>query len=121
MRALPAPPPGSQQMWHGVITSGPVPRGGMTAYRVWGGASMQLGAWLTPALPASSHTARNSLALPPPGNTAAFVSTVRIPEGTWFQHGSAAPAFGQPGGGQQTLLLERIPSHSFGPGVKLLV
>lgn len=118
MPALPSPPCGTEQMWSGDIVSQPAPRQGMTAYRVWGGDSAQQGAWLTPVLPASSTEARELLSLPP-ANAATFVSTVRIPPGTWLQSGIAAPAFGQPGGGQQIQLLERIPAHSFGPGVKL--
>jgi hypothetical protein len=105
-------------MWRGVITSGPVPSGGMVAHRVWGGASAQHGAWLTPTSPTSSGSARSILALPS-GNTAEFVSAVNIPGGTWIQYGTAASAFGQPGGGQQIQLLERIPGHSFGPGMPL--
>ncbi|HEY1933180.1 MAG TPA: hypothetical protein VGG99_14290 [Acetobacteraceae bacterium] len=107
-----------QQVWHGPIASGAVAAGGVTLYRVWGGASAQQGAWLTPTVPAASSVARSMLALPS-GNNAEFVSAVRVPEGTWIQIGIVAPAFGQPGGGAQIQLLERIPLNRFGPGVRL--
>jgi hypothetical protein len=49
----------------------------------------------------------------PSGNTAEFVSEVTIPAGTRVQRGTAAPAFGQPGGFPQVLLLDRIPAANF--------
>lgn len=118
MLALPAPPPGTQQSWEGPISSGTAPPGGTIAYRVWGGRSGLLGAWLTLSMPKSSIAAIRQLALPP-GNAADRVSIVRVPEGTRLQFGRVAPAFGQPGGGSQIQLLERIPSHRFGPGYPL--
>ena len=87
-------------------------------YRVYGGGANQVGSWLTPTLPASAEAAEASLALPP-SNLATFVSKVNVPAGTQFQIGRAAAAFGQPGGGLQVQLLERIPTSSFEPGVPL--
>lgn len=116
--ALPAPTVGTVQAWRGPITAGAVPEGGMTAYRVWGGTSQQVGSWLTPIAPESSSAARSLLALPP-GNTAQFLSTVEIPAGTQIQFGAAAEAFGQAGSGMQIQLLDRIPLSSFGRGTPL--
>ena len=115
---LSAPAIGTEAAWVGQIAAGAVPEGGMTAYRVWGGASSQAGSWLSPIAPSSSSAARSLLALPSQ-NTAQFVSTVQIPAGTQIQFGLAARAFSQPGGGMQIQLLQRIPTASFGPGVPL--
>jgi len=38
---------------------------------------------------------------------------------TRYQIGKAAPAFGQPGGGSQVFLLDKIPLKNFEPGIKL--
>jgi hypothetical protein len=49
----------------------------------------------------------------PPLNTAEFYAVVTAPAGTLVREGVAAPAFDQPGGGQQTELLDRIPADQF--------
>ncbi|MBD0417573.1 hypothetical protein [Oryzicola mucosus] len=118
LTALPAPPVGTQAAWGSIIYAGAVPANGLTAYRVWGGGAFQQGSWLSPIAPSSSSAARSMLSLPPQ-NAASFLSEVTIPAGTRIQYGSAAPAFGQAGGGTQIQLLERIPSASFGSGVPL--
>ena len=84
-------------------------------YRVWGGETGQMGRWLTPVRPSSAAAAADGLALPP-GNTAAYVSTVRLPAGTRVQVGEAGPAFGRPGGWPQAEIMGRVPDDSFGPG-----
>jgi RHS repeat-associated protein len=116
--ALQAPASGTVQAWSGKITAGAVPEGGMTAFRIWGGESVEAGSWLSPIAPESSSAARDLLALPS-GNTAEFISPVQIPAGTHIQFGTAAGAFGQTGGGTQIQLLERIPLSSFGPATRL--
>ena len=116
--ALEAPASGTVQAWSGTITSGAVPDGGMTAFRVWGGESAQAGAWLSPIAPESSGAARSLLSLPP-GNSAELISRVQIPGGTQIQFGNAAAAFGQTGGGVQIQLLQRIPLTNFGTGARL--
>ena len=116
--ALPPPVLGSIPAWGGPITAGAAPAEGVTAYRIWGGESQQVGSWLSPIIPESSAAARSLLALPE-GNSAVFVSEVRIPAGTQFQYGPTASAFGQPGGGTQIQLLQRLPVSSYGPGVPL--
>ena len=116
--ALPAPRPGTQQAWLGPIFSRPAPAEGLTAYRVWGGGSERMRGWLTPNPPASSSSAIRDLALPPT-NTAQYISTVTIPPGTQYQFGTAARAFGQPGGGSQIQLLKHLPDENFGPGTPL--
>lgn len=83
-----------------------------TMYRVYGGDARQLGAWLAPSRPVSRAQVRADLALPP-ANTAEFVSVVTVPAGTLMRKGVAAPAFGQPGGGEQVQLMELIPATSF--------
>ena len=118
MVALPAPLSGSIPSWGGAITAGAVPAEGLTAYRVWGGESQQIGSWLSPIMPESSAAARSMLALPE-GNSAAWVSKVTLPQGTQIQYGPAASAFGQNGGGTQIQILQRIPTSNFGPGVPL--
>ena len=115
--ALSGPALGTEAAWTGTITSGTVPEGGMTAYRIYGGASEQVGSWLTPTAPESSAGAQSLLS--PPGNSAASISEVNIPAGTQIQFGQAAGAFGNAGGGMQIQLLGRIPTSSFGPGVPL--
>jgi len=55
----------------------------------------------------------------PPVNSAEYVSEVLVPAGTRYQIGTAASAFGQPGGGVQVLLLDRIPAANFGPGTPI--
>lgn len=67
---------------------------------------------MTPTLPASRAEAQARLALPPL-NTAEFYAVVTAPAGTLVREGVAAPAFDQPGGGQQTELLDRIPADQF--------
>ncbi len=104
--------------WSGMIYSGPVPEGGMVGFRTWGGQAEQRGNWLSPTAPVSSNAAIRDLSLWP-GNTAEHVSGVQIPPATQIQWGTAAPAFGQPGGGRQIELLERIPGESYGPGIPL--
>lgn len=116
---LEGPAIGTFQAWTGTITSGTIPAGGMSAFRVWGGRSAQAGSWLSPIAPSSSAAARRLLALPKE-NAATFISRVQIPAETRIQYGTAARAFGQPGGGIQIQLLERIPISNFGPGVPLL-
>jgi RHS repeat-associated protein len=112
---LPGPAVGTEQAWTGTITAGTVPAGGLTAFRVWGGESNQVGSWLSATEPVSVASAKSTLALPS-GNTAQFVSVVRVPGGTQIQYGPAAGAFDQTGGGMQIQLLQRIPSSNFGPG-----
>jgi RHS repeat-associated protein len=65
------PVPYNNNPWSGDITS-TTASGDFIAYRVWGGASGQTGAWLTTTAPSSSSQAIQSLSLPP-GNTAQFV------------------------------------------------
>jgi len=110
---LPAAQNGVQ--WAGEITTS-VTQSATTMFRVWGGASQQAGAWLTPNMPASPSAAISSLSLPL-GNAAQFVSQVTVPAGTLIQSGTAAPLFGQAGGGAQVLLLQYLPLVNFGPGV----
>jgi RHS repeat-associated protein len=90
----------------------------MVLYRVWGGGSGLQGDFLTPVRPPTSSFARSMLALPPQ-NAAQWVSEVRVPAGTRMQVGTAAPAFGNPGGATQVQLLQRLPASAFGPGVGL--
>jgi hypothetical protein len=87
-------------------------------YRVHGDGADEAGAWLTPIRPTSSAAARQGLALPDE-NAALYVSEVILPAGVRMQVGTAAPAFGHPGGWAQVQLLERIPLSSFGKGVPL--
>ena len=103
--------------WKGPIQS-IVTDGETLMYRVHGGTSPQVGQWLTPFKPASAASARSGLALPGT-NTAEFVSEVWVPAGTRLQIGTAAPAFGQAGGGVQVQLLEHIPLPNFGSPVPL--
>lgn len=84
-----------------------------TFYRVFGGGASRLGAWMSPVAPRSTAMVRADMALPPE-NTAEFVSVVTVPAGTLIRMGRAAPAFGQPGGGEQVQLLELIPAENFG-------
>ena len=111
---LVGPPSGTQQSWEGTIFSGLVPKGGRTAYRVWGPGVREDGFWLAPNRPASRSTFIRDLA-PPPENPAEYVSPVRIPGGTRIQWGKAAEAFGHPGGGDQIQLLKRLPAENYGP------
>jgi hypothetical protein len=90
----------------------------MTFYRAYGGGANRLGAWLSPTPPASRQSVRESLALPPQ-NTAEFYSIVTVPAGTLMKVGTAAPAFDQPGGGQQVQLLQLIPPESFSDPISL--
>jgi RHS repeat-associated protein len=112
---LPAAERGVQ--WAGEITSS-VTESASVMYRVWGGASEQVGAWVTPNLPASASQAIATLSLPP-GNTANFVSQVVVPAGTRIQTGVAAPLFQQVGGAVQVLVLQYLPIINFGPGIPL--
>jgi RHS repeat-associated protein len=116
--ALEAPAIGTVQAWEGAITAGAVPDEGMVAYRIWGEGADQVGSWLSPIELDSASAARSLLSLPAE-NTAEFISEVQIPAGTQIQFGTAASAFGQPGGGIQIQLLNRIPLSNFGPGVPL--
>lgn len=81
-------------------------------YRVHGGGAARVGAWITPTLPRDRVTARRTLALPPL-NTAEFYARVDVPVGTRMRTGRAAPAFGQPGGGEQAELMDIISAESF--------
>ena len=114
-RALPEP--AYQNPWIGTIESY-ITEAQTTFYRVWGDAARKVGSWLSPNRPASSSDARRDLALPS-NNSAEFVSEVQVPAGTRVQAGTARENFGQPGGGEQIQLLDRIPSESFGPGERL--
>lgn len=89
-----------------------------TYYRVFGGGASRLGAWMSPVPPRSAAVVRADMALPV-DNTAEFVSVVTVPAGTLIRIGRAAPAFGQPGGGEQVQLLELIPPASFGEAAPL--
>lgn len=93
-------------------------RDGEVVYRVWGGGAERAGSWVTPVTPLSSAMAREGLALPAE-NAALYVSRVSLPAGTRMQVGTAAGAFGQPGGWPQVQLIDRIPQSSFGKGVPL--
>ncbi|MBX7248094.1 MAG: TNT domain-containing protein [Caulobacteraceae bacterium] len=107
-----APPPGQVvEAWSGPVQEVRTDRA-MTMYRVFGGDARQLGAWLSPDRPTSRAQVRADLALPPQ-NTAELVSVVNVPAGTLMRRGTAAPAFGQPGGGEQVQLMEIIPASSF--------
>lgn len=103
--------------WTGAITSD-VTAADTRMFRVWGDGADKVGGWLTPTPPASQLSAIRDLALPVE-NSAQWISEVTVPAGTRFQVGTAAGAFGQPGGGTQILLLERIPPSNFGPGTPL--
>ena len=87
-------------------------------YRVWGGGSQQVGAWLTPIRPTSAAASTEGLALPS-ANTAQFYSEVVVPAGTRYQVGTAAAANGLGGGGVQVQLLERISLGNYRPGIQL--
>jgi hypothetical protein len=100
------------------MLAGATVAGLVSASACLGGGSQQTGAWLSPTLPTSGMEASASLALPE-GNTAEYYSEVIVPAGTRYQIGTAAPAFGQTGGGTQVQLLQQIPSASFGPGIPL--
>ena len=111
------PAPSGYNPWIGEIRS--VVAGTDTVmYRVWGGESGQVAGWLSPTRPPSTLSSIRDLALPP-GNTAEYVSQVLVPAGSRYQIGTAASAFGQPGGGAQVLLLDRIPAANFGPATPL--
>jgi hypothetical protein len=122
--ALAGPKPGTQQAWEGTINAGPVPKGGMVAYRVWGGGSPREGLWLSPTPPVSTPEAISRLSLHP-GNTARYVSRVYIPEETQIQWGKAAPVQWDktvpalPGGGDQIWLVDDIPNGNYGSGMPL--
>src|SRR5438874_1673319 len=92
--------------WQGHITSEVTPQP-IRLYRVCGGGADPEGAWLTPMRPVSSAKARRELALPPT-NSATEVVEVWVPAGVRIQSGTAAPNWGQPGGGPQVELLQRI-------------
>lgn len=104
--------------WRGASVSGPL-QTDMTMYRVWGGEASQAGSWLTPVMPESASLARAGLALPA-ANSAAYVSEVLVPAGTWVQAGIANPAFGQLGGMVQIRLLSNIPLANFRIGLPLI-
>jgi len=108
---------GPNGVWEGDILSTTAGEE-LKLYRVWGGDSNQIGAWLSATRPANAASARASLALPPQ-NTAEYVSEVTVPAGTRLQIGIAGKHFGQPGGGVQVMLLDRIPASNFGAGVPL--
>jgi RHS repeat-associated protein len=69
-------------------------------YRVWGMESGRVGSWLTRKAYTSASEAIKELALPP-GNSAAFITEVVVPDGVPLYEGAAARAFGQPGLGNQ--------------------
>ena len=101
--------------WTGPISS-EVTSSPRKMFRVWGDEVGPVGGWVTPTPPSSTLSAIRDLALPP-GNSARMVSEVTVPAGARYQIGTAAEAFGQPGGATQILLLDR--SSSFSPGVPL--
>jgi RHS repeat-associated protein len=103
--------------WVGQITSD-VSTSETTMFRVWGDGADKVGGWLTPTPPASQLSAIRDLALPV-DNSAQWISEVTVPTGTRFQIGTAGRAFGQPGGGIQIQLLDRIPPANFRPGKPL--
>lgn len=90
----------------------------ITLYRAYGGGAARLGAWMSPTPPTSRAVVRERLALPPE-NTAEQYVVVTVPAGTRMKVGVAAPAFGQPGGGQQVQLLQLIPPDSFSGPIPL--
>lgn len=90
----------------------------MTFYRAYGRGANRLGGWMSATAPTSRQSVREALALPPE-NTAEFYSVVTVPAGTLMKVGTAAPAFGQPGGGAQVQLLELIPADSFSDPIPL--
>jgi len=112
---LPAPKGASP--FTGNINAFPLPSD-TTAYRYYGGTSQEAGQWVTTDVYTTPSDAAKYLSLSP-GNTAQCVSTATIPKGKQVQTGTAAPAFGQPGGGTQMQLLEDIPPGSFQPGVPI--
>ena len=116
-RPLALPAPTGYNPWTGSIKS-VVAETDTVMYRVWGDEAGKVAGWLSPTKPTSSLKAMRELALPP-GNSAAYVSEVLVPAGTRYQVGTAASAFGQPGGAGQVLLLDRIPAANFGSGAPL--
>jgi RHS repeat-associated protein len=92
------------QPWAGAIAAGPVPEGGLVAFRIWGGATGLVGTWFSPLEPESATVARSIFSLPP-GNTAQWFTAVFIPAGTQIQFGTAAANFGELGGGVQIQVL----------------
>lgn len=113
-----APPPAVLvEAWVGPVAEVRTDRA-MTYYRVYGGGANRLGAWLSPSPPTSREAIRQDLALPDQ-NTAELYSVVTVPAGTLMKVGTAAPAFGQPGGGRQIQLMELIPADSFSDPIPL--
>jgi len=90
----------------------------ITVYRYYGGSSARRGSWVSRADYNTPATARARLALPP-GNTAKWVTAVRIPPGALIREGVASKQLGMPGGGPQIELLERLPRTAFGTGVRV--
>ena len=85
----------------------------INAVRVSSGAANNIrGAWSTTEVITSSSQARTLLALPP-SNPAAAIGSVTIESGTTFVSGTAAPLFGQAGGGFQ--IFARAAGCVFGP------
>ncbi len=111
-KLLPAPKPGVVNPWKGSIES-IVLQKGTTMYRVWGGRAGKMGRWLMPVKPSSQNVAREWWSLPP-GNSAEFVTEVKLPAGTRVQVGPAAPAFGSPGGALQVQVLSPMDLNWFG-------
>jgi YD repeat-containing protein len=111
------PPPSRLNPWKGPTFSVVLDQE-VDLYRVWGGESPQVGAFLTVIRPTTASEARANLALPP-WNTAQYISEATVPAGTRMQYGTAGPNWGQPGGWPQVELLDQIPASSFGPGVPL--
>lgn len=103
--------------WMGSI-NGLVTKNDTVMYRVWGDGASKVGAWLSPVKPTSTLSSIRNLALPVE-NSAEFFSEVLVPAGTRYQIGKAASAFGQPGGGTQVLLLDRISPSNFGTTISL--
>ncbi len=87
-----------------VITTGEV-----TLYRVFGGESRQMGSFWTRTQPAGPLQSAMDLALPS-GNAATSVVEITVPAGTRIFEGTAAPAFGQLGGGSQVYIPRVNPS-----------
>ncbi len=75
-------------------------------YRAHGGESGPVGSFLAPSKPLSRSEAISGNSLPS-GNTAEYVSTLRVQGGKRVQRSTAAGAFGQSGGNSQVEVLER--------------
>src|SRR5438874_1927718 len=105
-------PPSGYDPWMGSTISTVTIRA-MRFYRVFGGDTLLVGGWLTPTRPASASAARRELSLPPT-NAATEYAEVWVPAGVRIQSGIAGPNWGEPGGGEQALVLQRIPPSCYG-------